>query len=345
MLRRMATRVAFRFKHRRMKNVRKVIYGLTPPPRLANIGDHAQVVAIKRWIEVQRPGWPVIEIDKDLGPIVLSALRGLVGPGDLILLHSGGNLGDRGTWSETGRRALISAFPQYPVVSLPQTIHFSNTERGHQERARSIEVYGTHPRLTVLGRDPRSAELAAELFPRAVSFGCPDFVLSLPPSPGQKPRLESPRILACLRLDKESRMEESQRRELTQSLGASVVRFDTTFQKPIPVDQRSRLLDETLDRFRDVDAIVTDRYHGLIFAVLTRRPTVVLPTVDHKLTSAAHWFRGLEYVRFARDAREVPELLHTLLRTSAFETPDWNALYFQPLLNRIEEAGREKWGE
>lgn len=340
---RLLTRARFARAHRRLRHERKVIYGLTPPPRLSNIGDHAQAVAIEAWIARQLPGLPVIELDKDLVRPALPALQRLVGPDDLVLLHSGGNLGDRGLWSENGRRALIAALPDNRVVSLPQTIHFSETDRGRAERAKSVAIYGAHPRLAVLGRDPRSAEFAAQLFPRAVSFGCPDMVLSLPPRPGEPPNPERPRVLACLRLDNESRLSEPERARLADGLGGSVERFDTTLDAPIAVAERRTKLDATLDRFRRVDAVVTDRYHGLIFAVLTRRPTVVLPTVDHKLTSAAHWFESLDYVRFAEQPDDVPQLLKEVLRGTDFTTPDWNRLHFDRLLDRVEEEGRARW--
>jgi pyruvyl transferase EpsI len=334
----------FYLRHVRLAGRKKVVYALTPPPRLSNIGDHAQVVAIEAWLARQLSGWPVLEVDKDISTYGLRALRRLVSPEDRIILHSGGNLGDRGRWSENARRGIIEAFGAHPIVSLPQTIHFSDTEAGRAERARSAQIYRRHPRLAVLGRDPRSAELAAELSPRAVSFACPDFVLSLPPRPGAPVRPAAPEVLACLRLDNESTLSEDERVSLSSSLGARVQRFDTTLAEPIAVEARRKMLDETLERFRAVDAVVTDRYHGLIFAVLTRRPTVVLPTVDHKLTSAAHWFASLRYVRFASTPDEVPELLQDVLRADDFETPDWNALYFDPLLDRVEREGEATWG-
>ncbi len=181
----------------------KIIYALTPTAELSNVGDQAQVVAIHAWLKKHYPDRAVVEIDKDVALAATTYIAEHVHPEDLIFLHSGGNLGDRGLWSETGRRQLIEHFPNNRIVSLPQTIHFSDTVDGRLQRKVSQKIYNAHGRLTVLGRDPESGALAAELFPNAQIGTYPDFVLSLnakdfnlsvdPAAAG--------RALACLRVD------------------------------------------------------------------------------------------------------------------------------------------------
>ncbi len=50
------------YKH--LVGQRKIIYALTPPSQLSNVGDHAQVVAIRIWLQKHFPNLPVIEVDK-----------------------------------------------------------------------------------------------------------------------------------------------------------------------------------------------------------------------------------------------------------------------------------------
>jgi pyruvyl transferase EpsI len=321
----------FSLAHRGIRERRKVVYALTPTPGLRNVGDHAQAVAIHRWIARHYPGLPVLEVDKKESERHLAALTRLVREDDLVLLHSGGNLGDRGQWSERVRRGLIQAFPRNRIVSLPQTIFFSDTPRGREEREITRRIYAAHPRLTIIGRDPVSGALAAELFPRARTFALPDFVLSLPGDPPRAPPEGAPKVLLCLRRDDESALSEADRDALGAALKLPCTRFDTTLERRIPTARRERILDETLALFRAHDAVVTDRYHGLIFAVLCRRPAVVLPTVDHKLTSAFHWFTDVPFVRLAASTAAVPGLLREVLASPRAGGPDWNAQYFDRL--------------
>ena len=324
----------FAHRHRSLRNVRKIIYAITPPPRLKNIGDHAQAVAIHRWLQKQYPGLPVLEMDKDRARYFLPALKRLVGPDDLIFLHSGGNLGDRGMWSESIRRLIIGSFPGNKIVSLPQTIFFSDTPRGHSERENTRCIYGEHPDLTIIGRDPLSGDIAQDLFPGAQTFSIPDFVLSLTPYP-PAPHNDTPRILLCLRGDDESALPPDARDAFASELPYSHEMFDTTLAEPIPADDRERILKKTLDYFYSFDIVITDRYHGVIFSVLCRKPCLVIRTVDHKLTSALTWFRDVPYVMFVDDLDRIGDMVKKALAIDTFDTPDWNRDYFDPLPGRI----------
>jgi pyruvyl transferase EpsI len=316
--------------HKHLLNQRKIIYALTPPSRLSNVGDHAQVVAIRLWLQKHFPTLPVIEVDKDESKRFLPALKQLTQPEDIIFLHSGGNLGDRGIWSESIRRSLITNFPHNQIISLPQTIYFSNTPKGISEQEKTSQIYATHPNLTVIGRDPYSGDLAKNLFPKARTFCMPDFVLSLPTRQLSQ-RNNPPKVLLCLRLDDESALTSQQRQEISQRLPYESSYFDTTLDTPIPVNQRKDILENTLDLFSAADIVVTDRYHGLIFTVLCQKPCIVLPTVDHKLTSAMHWFKDVPFITFASNLDEVPALVENSLKIDSRTVTNWNAEYFDKI--------------
>lgn len=320
----------FAYKNKNLRQQRKIIYALTPPPRLKNVGDHAQVIAIRAWLEKHFPELPVIEMNKDRGNYFLPALRWLVRSDDLVFLHSGGNLGDRGIWSERKRRQIIGNFPNNQVISLPQTIHFSDTPIGKKEQEETRRIYANHPNLTVIGRDLRSGELATELFSKAKTFCMPDFVLSLPPKDlGEKNN--PPKVLLCLRLDDESALTPQQRKHIGESLTYEYSYYDTTIPESINLAKREAILEKTLNIFRAADIVVTDRYHGLIFTVLSQKPCVVLRTVDHKLTSAIDWFKDMPHIAFAQNLDEVPSLVERCLKVEDRKTPDWNSKYFDKI--------------
>lgn len=247
-----------------------------------------------------------------------------------MFLHSGGNLGDRGIWSESIRRLIIFAFPKNQIISLPQTIYFSNTPTGEKERENTRAIYDTHPHLTIIGRDLHSGALATELFPKAQTFCMPDFVLSLPPSQPQ-PKNDPLQVLLYLRLDDESTLTAQQRQEIAKSLPYQCTYYDTTIDESIAASKREAVLELTLELFRAADVVVTDRYHGTIFSILCRKPCIVLRTVDHKLTSAMFWFKNVSFVSFAQDVADIPALVEHSLAISSYEAPDWNAEYFDKI--------------
>ena len=320
----------------------RILYGLVPTAGLRNVGDHAQVVAIQKWITKHYPGRPIVELDKNVVVACADQIRAMTRPTDLVFLHSGGNLGDRGLWSETARRTLISALPNNRIVSLPQTIFFSDTPAGHHQKAASKAIYATHDHLTVMGRDQVSGELAKALFPRAQVITMPDFVLSLRREDFGLPTSDahSGKVLACLRLDDESIFSAAEREQVVARIGAPTTLYDTTLSTEIEETERNQIVRDALALFNDHEAIVTDRFHGVIFGVLCRKPVVVLRTVDHKLTSAVAWFKDIPNVQFCDHLDQLHDVLERVRATPVKRYPDFNALYFDRLPGLIEQMPR-----
>lgn len=322
----------FAVSHWRLRKRRKILYALTPTH--PNVGDHAQAVAIRRWLDKHFPDLPVIEASDRRAARLLPVLQWLIRDGDIVFLHSGGNLGDRYPRIENTRRALVAAFPRNRVISLPQTISFSDTDRGRAEREVSQRVYNAHPDLTIMGRDERSAGLAHELFPKAHVLCVPDFVLSLnePPTERREGRAQA---LLCFRRDEESALSPAGREAIGRRLPCVCTAFDTTVGGRVRSENREALLEQTLERFRSADLVVTDRLHGVVFAVLCRKACVVLPTVDHKLTASVRWFDDVSFVALASSLDAVPAVAERCLAMAERTVPDWNALYFDRLPEQL----------
>ncbi len=322
---------------RNLKIGKRIIYALTPTPQLANIGDHAQVVAIELWFKKHFPDYSVLEVDKNEVIYGQRLLKKLIAPDDLIFLHSGGNMGDRGIWSETGRRLMINNFHQNRIISLPQTIFFSDTAEGQKQQSISQEIYAGHPNLTIIGRDKESGLLAERIFPKAQVLVVPDFVLSLKLEDLGMSDISSKKgeILACLRVDDESVLSVEDRQSIAKSLGEKTLLTDTTLSKPINSENRIEIIKEFIFDVLEHEAVVTDRFHGLIFSVIAKRPAVVLKTVDHKLTSAMDWFNSTSFVAFSPSPDQIDQKLHQVLTDNLLESPDFCEKYFDKLPNQL----------
>lgn len=263
--------------------------------------------------------------------LILDKIQPFVREGDFLLLHSGGNLGDNGMWSERARRKVIETFRSHRMLSLPQTIWFSDTYNGRREKAMTKFFVEENKDLTLYARDRRSWEFAAAEFPK-LRLGCaPDFVLRYL-SDAAGGATGNGRILACLRLDEESALSKEDHQGLLNTIfSAPTDHFDTTLPMDQPVADWQQAVDETLAMFAQYDAVVTDRFHGLIFAVLKRRPVVVLGTHNHKLSSAMEWFEQVEFVQYANRIEEVAAKMETAMGATNWSVPDWNELYFNQM--------------
>lgn len=330
----------FVVKNRFLKREKNIFYTITPPESLDNIGDHAQVIGIKKWFDQYFSEYRVVELDKNQTTRYIPALRYLIDDDDLIFLHSGGNLNDRSLWSEGARREVVQKFNQSPVIQLPQTVFFSDSKRGRRELENSKEVYDSHEDLTIVARDPVSHDYVQDYFDVKHDV-YPDFALMIDADDYVEMDKSRSGVMLCLRRDEESDVSSKAKDKLTRAIRDAdyeVTHFDTTLDEPIPKDQREMFLADTLNKFADHDLVITDRFHGMIFSVITRTPCIAIDTVDHKISSSSQWFSMYENeVQYVDEINAVPPLIEQTAEKD-LDKFDWREEYFSELANSVRES-------
>ncbi len=92
-----------------------------------------------------------------------------------ILLHGGGNLGDLWPKFQGFRERIISKYKDRPIILLPQSFYFA--ERSNLMKA--VDVFNSHPNLTLFARDDYSYELATQYFYNCQVIKAPDMALQM----------------------------------------------------------------------------------------------------------------------------------------------------------------------
>jgi len=326
----------FYLKFRKYKNIKKIIYAISPSPNLSNMGDHAQAVAITKWLKDNFDGYVLLEFNKDEIYRYFISIKKIVSNEDLIFLQSGGNLGDRGIWSENARRLIIQNFPENKVISLPQTIFFSDTPRGRKELEITKNIYNKHKDLTIFARDEYSFRLAKEYFPKCKVMLFPDFVLYLEPYTDSGIKRE--KVLLCLRRDNESSVDKETKDYIIKSIknaDEDYDEYDTILNRYILKKDREEELHIALRYFKQHKLVITDRLHGTIFSVITNTPCIALKTADHKLTESVKWFRKLNYVFYVDKYSELPQKISKALNVVPGGNIEWKRVYFDNLKEKI----------
>jgi len=255
------------------------------------------------------------------------ALAKRIGTGT-ILLQGGGNLGDLWSLHQTFRETVIAAFPDNPIIQLPQTIYFQDPAN----LGRARRIFNAHPNLTLLARDHRSLDIARNEF-RATSLLCPDMALCL--GPLRRPESPVTDVVCLLRTDVEAATfqppAEAAGVETTdwlEELPTVLTRTHDFLHRQLALYPRRlaplrRLFEATytpVARQRLArgcrllargHVVVTDRLHGHILALLLGQPHVLLDNSYGKLNSfvqswttdceLTHWSDSIEdAVRMAR---------------------------------------------
>ena len=243
------------------------------------------------------------------------------GPDDVVVIVGGGNMGDLYPDLEEARLRVVRAFTSQRIVSFPQSIEFSNTSTGRRALARSRQAYAAHSRLTIFARDAESERAMRQAFPETRILAVPDTVLSMTAPPDIARTVP---LIVCLRQDKEASLTEVHRQSLLKVLANRYPRAvitDTLVAGPrLSYEVYNQHLEAFLAQLTSARCVVTDRLHGLIFAVITGTPCVVIENNNHKIRSlVATWLCGVSSVRLLNqpDATAVLAAVESVMASSS----------------------------
>lgn len=286
----------------------------------SSIGDHAQTIAIKKWLKEQYHCIEVKDFTLRHSPEeILSVLK----PDDILLFNSGGNFGDCYGGDETNRQRLILEAKRNKVIILPKTIHFVD-----EDSVKTAEkVYNSHRDLTLCCRDLKSYRFAQHHFGKARLVACPDFVLTI------KPKLKHHKregVLGLFRGDPESLGNQKYLQYVDEIK-------DFVF-RPFFVSNKVRntTLKHFLNDIQNYRAVVTDRMHGVYFSLITGTPCVAVSQKLGKTESIMEWFKNVDYVKYATCADEIPEALEQVCNSTKDLSflDEWRA-WFRADLKRL----------
>lgn len=334
---------------KQLKNInddaKKILYvGIPLHP---NLGDQAQYYCILKWSEINYPDSVIIEvpdclINSNLLGIVSNKLKKIIKDTDIIFFQSGYRTSDIANYrGEYAHRKILDYFPNNPIIVFPQTVNFAN----EKEAGKSKEAYSKGKKVLFLARDKKSYDTAKNLYTKNSIDLYPDIVTSLIGK--YKYNNERNGILCCLRRDAEKFYENDELEKMIDKLKKiyNVSRNDTTINVSYKTlkENLKDILEKTFEDFSKYKVIITDRYHGTIFSLISNTPTIVLGSTDHKLSSGVDWFKGISgfegYIYYAKNLEEAIKLANDLYnRKYIYSLPEYfSKKYYDKLKEKFEE--------
>ena len=312
----------------------------------SNLGDLAQYYCIKRWLEMNFIEYEIYEfesttvVDNRFG--FIDKFRKVLREDDIIFFQSGYTTQDLGGNHEYMHRLIIDNFPTAKIVLMPQTIFFGNEEN----KLRTAKSYNQGKRTIFLARDRISYEMAIEMFPDILVKLYPDIVTTLI---GQfKFGEKQNKVLFCCRNDGEKLYSDVEIQQLINRVEELVPTeiSDTTIKVNYKKIRRNLkyYIENEIEKFSKYKLIITDRYHGNIFALAANTPVIILKTKDHKVTTGAEWFKGVydENVFLADsldDAYNILERILPMKREDQLKPYFFNKYY----KNELKKLLMETW--
>ena len=308
-------------------------------PTHSNLGDQAQACCIEKYFRKFFSDHIVFKLSNNAFDFyeekILMILKEKIKETDLIFFQSGYTFTGIHPY-ENMHRKIVENFPYNKIVFLPQTVKFKN-----QKILENVQnFYGKYDNIYFFARDNISYDIYKSIFPEHRNVHCfPDIVTT---EIGNYDFNNNERngILLCVRNDVEklySFQEISLFKEKLQKI-AKVSLSDTNSEtKENSLKEYWKKIEETIDDYAQYQVIITDRYHGTIFALIANTPVIILKTTDHKVVTGADWFEGVyeDYVYVVNDLEEASQVAQQIV--TGFEYRKLPSYFKEKYYDRLKD--------
>lgn len=302
-------------------------------PSYTNLGDQAISLAERKYIEAEFPDYQYIEIVEEDDDAAIPVVKQYITKQDIVAFTGGGNMGNLYLDHERARRKVFSTFTDNLTISFPQSIHFEDNEAGLYEQKLSQEAYQKNPNLVLVARDAQSYHRMQTTFNNKVIF-TPDMVLYMK---SVNWKFNRNGALFVLRHDSEKVVKKSTIDNIKDILGNErpVKRVDTVLDEPQKITPvtREALFDSELELFSHQEIIITDRWHAMVFSVLTGTPCLLFGNSYGKGKHAYFdWLEHINWVSYTdeKDTERIKQQINAVMeaKTHAYDlTPDFKQLH------------------
>ena len=300
-----------------VQNKDKPIIYLLDVPTYTNLGDQAIAYAERKYIEDNFTNPIIVEVYGYMMKMYFKLIKKYIKEEDILILIGGGNFGDQYLNIESTRKLYLKNFKNNKICIFPQTIYYSNTPMGKKMLNEMKRIIKDNKKLLLITREQQSYEFAKEHF-LCDTILCPDIVLYLNKIEEVKNR---DNVLICLRNDIEKRCDFFE--TILNILKSKKIQYeisDTWVDEKFDIKNRENVLNAKWNQFSNSKLVITDRLHGMIFAAITRRPCLVFPNYNHKITSFYNtWFQNINFIIYLEEETMIEDKLNFLLNLSKEE--------------------------
>lgn len=303
-------------------------------PIHGNIGDHAIIYAEYKMLEKEKI--KAFEIPTFQEEYYFDYIKNNVSEDAVIAITGGGFIGSQWMTEENLVNKVIQTFKKHKIIIFPCTIFFKEDKFGKEELEKSIKIFNNAENLNIFARESKTYEFAKNVYKNANVLLVPDIVLSLEKQDLNKERKG---ILFCLRKDVEGVVSEKDKNslyEIVSKIDTDIKNTDTVVNYSIKPKNRKREIEEKIEEFSNAKVVITDRLHGMIFAVITNTPCIVLGNYNYKVKGVYdNWINGkVNNVIFVENINQIPEYIAELNNVKNENKVKFD---FKEIINVLEE--------
>lgn len=300
-------------KYRKNNKKQYILFGI---PEHGNIGDHAIAIAERAFLkEIGIEN--VFEVPIKKQKVIIKKIKKDIKQNDIIMITGGGFIGDTWLEEENMVREVISTFKDNKIIIFPSTIYYRDNEKAKKELKKSLEIYNQHSNLVICAREKYTYDFIKENYKTVKALLIPDIVLYLYKKFDIGKEIKRKDVLFCLRRDIEKKVSKEQIKELEkyiESYQLNIDNTDTVINQKISMTERQGYFETKTQEFSKHKLVITDRLHGMIFAVITQTPCIAIGNYNYKVKGVYEWIKELDYIYFVDDIQMTKEKLNELLK-------------------------------
>lgn len=289
-------------------------------PEHGNIGDQAIAVAEAKFLADRKISYTELTgLELSRSEKLFSCLTP---KNKIVYVHGGGFLGCLYPMEEYRFRRILENYPDHRIVVFPQTITFDlDSDDGLSYFQESKKIYEGHKNLIIFVREKQSYSFMAENMPCVDVRLVPDIAMSLQMKIDCNDRNG---ILLCLRNDPEKLLDNQSFMQIQTALSQRYPfeerrLTDTFVNSRIFRKQRIMMVENKLQEFRQSKLVITDRLHGVLFALLTGTPCIAFGNSNGKVKGVFQWIEQNSYIQYADNISDFERILEHLDINKVYE--------------------------
>lgn len=300
-------RIIYQLKYIKYKNkckkAGKKEFIIFNTPLHGNIGDYAILLAELELLN--KLDIDVFEVPTFEEQYIFDFLLKNINKNSVILITGGGFIGSQWLEEEKLVNKVIDSFCNNKIIIFPSTFYFKKDSQGEEELKKSKHVINKAKDITIFAREQKTFEFISEEYENAKVFLVPDIVLNLE----RNFDVERKNILLCLRSDVEGNLKTEDKNKIEKFISndENIIKTDTVVDYIIPRKLTKQEIEKKLLEFASAKIAITDRLHGMIFAIITNTPCIVLGNYNYKVRGVYEkWIKdNTNNVIFVEDINDV----------------------------------------
>lgn len=286
-------------------------------PEHGNLGDHAIAIAETKFIKEAKPNFNIIEITGAQFRHNNNCILEPVNKNDIIIITGGGFIGDLWIDEENMIRNIIQSYPKNKIIIFPQTIFFQDSNELNITR----NIYQNHKHLFVCLRERISYNFCKDnliggKFKKY--YLVPDMVMNLDICENTN----KDGILLAFRKDKESILSQDDMdliKKISHQKSQKVLYADTVVGKWLDINKREAAVNKLLNEFGGAKLVLTDRLHGMLFAVITGTACIAFNNLSKKVEATYKtWLSDYEYIKYVDNPNEIYRYINKFMMAETY---------------------------